>query len=186
MNKLSLYTTELLSRLCQGVVGGWLFDFPPLYQMRNLAYKHLFGSGEKITVGRECSFIRADFAYENRNLGKLVIGNKCAFNHHVEIDYSGGVVIEDEVWISQNTIIETHSHVISKGTKYLWPIRRTSLIIESGVWIGAGVIVTESVNRIGRNSIVAAGAVVTKDVQPHHIVAGVPAKTISIHENEQV
>ena len=145
----------------------------------------MFATGEKITIGRECMFIRADFAYESGALGRLIIGKRCAFNHHVEIDYSGGVVIEDEVWISQNTIIETHSHVISKGTKYLWPIRRTGLIIEKEVWIGAGVIITESVNRIGRGSIVAAGAVVTKDVQPHHVVAGVPAKTISIQENER-
>jgi acetyltransferase-like isoleucine patch superfamily enzyme len=50
-------------------------------------------------------------------------------------------------------------------------------VIESDVWLGYGAIVLTGVT-IGRGSIVAAGSVVTKDVAPYSIVAGVPAKTI--------
>ena len=51
------------------------------------------------------------------------------------------------------------------------------IIIGDGVWIGANVVVTRNVT-IGAHSIVAAGAVVTRDVEPYSIVAGVPATLV--------
>jgi galactoside O-acetyltransferase len=51
------------------------------------------------------------------------------------------------------------------------------IIIEDGVWIGSNAVVLPN-TRIGKASIIAAGAVVTKDVEPYSIVAGVPAKKI--------
>lgn len=51
------------------------------------------------------------------------------------------------------------------------------IVIESNVWIGAGATILPGVT-IGENSVVAAGAVVTKDVPPNTIVGGVPAKFI--------
>ena len=51
------------------------------------------------------------------------------------------------------------------------------ITVEDDVWIGAGAIITVGV-RVGRGSVVAAGAVVTHDVPPHTVVAGVPAKGI--------
>ncbi|WP_262230549.1 DapH/DapD/GlmU-related protein [Stenotrophomonas maltophilia] len=52
------------------------------------------------------------------------------------------------------------------------------LVIEDDVWVGFGAIVLSGV-RIGRGSIIAAGAVVTKDVEPYSIVGGNPARKIS-------
>lgn len=49
--------------------------------------------------------------------------------------------------------------------------------IEDDVWLGANAIITDGV-RIGKGSVVAAGSVVTRDVPPHTVVAGVPAKPI--------
>jgi acetyltransferase-like isoleucine patch superfamily enzyme len=51
------------------------------------------------------------------------------------------------------------------------------IIIENNAWIGAGAIILPGV-KVGANSIVAAGAVVTRDVEPNSIVGGVPASTI--------
>ena len=51
------------------------------------------------------------------------------------------------------------------------------VVIEDDVWIGAGAIVLPGVT-VGRGSIVAAGAVVTRSIEPHTIVAGVPARQI--------
>ena len=50
-------------------------------------------------------------------------------------------------------------------------------MIEDDVWLGAGAIITDGV-RVGKGAVVAAGAVVTKDVPPHTVVGGVPAKLI--------
>jgi tetrahydrodipicolinate N-acetyltransferase len=50
-------------------------------------------------------------------------------------------------------------------------------VIEDDVWLGAGAVITDGV-RVGKGAVVAAGAVVTKDVPPHVVVGGVPAKVI--------
>ena len=55
--------------------------------------------------------------------------------------------------------------------------RSEGIKIENDVWIGAGVIILSGV-KIGECSIIGAGAVVTKDVDPYTVVAGVPAKKI--------
>ncbi len=57
------------------------------------------------------------------------------------------------------------------------PLREEDIVIEDDVWLGANVVVTAGV-RIGRGSIVAAGAVVTKDVPPYTIVGGIPARPL--------
>lgn len=58
------------------------------------------------------------------------------------------------------------------------PEPRLGVVIEDDCWLGAGVIVVDGV-RIGRGSVVGAGAVVTRDVEPYSVVAGVPAKRLA-------
>ena len=58
-------------------------------------------------------------------------------------------------------------------------IRNAAVIIEDDVWIGAGVVVLPGV-RVGRGSIIGAGAVVTADVPAYNVVAGVPARTLRV------
>jgi acetyltransferase-like isoleucine patch superfamily enzyme len=60
-------------------------------------------------------------------------------------------------------------------------LTRKGIIIKEGAWIGSGVTILDGVV-IGRNCIVAAGAVVTKDVEDFTIVAGVPAKNIGVRK----
>lgn len=99
----------------------------------------------------------------------------------VYIDYSGGVWIGEYVAISDGSRIYTHNHGIHGGNRNwkLNPISFSPLRIENFVWIGAGVIVTPSVKLIAEGSIVAAGAVLTKDTEPYGIYAGNPAKLIA-------
>lgn len=102
------------------------------------------------------------------------IGNRVVCNPCVYLDFTGGLVIEDDVVLSKEVRVFTHSHGLdpkSKGVK-------TPLVIEVGAWLGQGVVVTEGVARIGRHSVVAAGAVVTKEVPPGVVVAGVPARFV--------
>jgi acetyltransferase-like isoleucine patch superfamily enzyme len=64
-----------------------------------------------------------------------------------------------------------------RDTDYNWKGLNEKIVIEDDVWIGYGVIILGGV-KIGQGSIVAAGSVVTKDVDPFSIYAGVPAKKV--------
>jgi UDP-3-O-[3-hydroxymyristoyl] glucosamine N-acyltransferase len=95
-------------------------------------------------------------------------------NRSVYLDFTGGLVIGKRVLISQHTAIYTHSHGHDPRST---PVK-TPLVIEDDVWIGGHALVLEGVGRIGRGAIVAAGAVVTREVPVGAIVGGVPARTI--------
>ena len=171
---------EAMLRGIQYVVGMFFFDMPPLLTIRNFVISRLFNTGKGLSVGNSCVFLCPHFEEVPNRL--LLLGDNISINRNVEIDYSGGVFIGNDVWISQNVLIETHEHVISKVPKSLWVIKRSQLVIEDEAWIGANVIILESVNRIGKGAIVAAGAVVVKDVPDMAIVGGVPAKSIGTRD----
>jgi acetyltransferase-like isoleucine patch superfamily enzyme len=171
---LATWAAEAGRRLLQVCVGGALLDMPPLLQLRGLVYRLLFGGGRGMIIGSGCLFL----VPHGIPGGRLRIGRDARINRRVEIDYSGGVEIGDEVWISQNVLIETHDHVPTRGPKREWTIACSPLRIEDGAWIGANAVVLAGVRRIGRGAIVAAGAVVTRDVDDFAIVGGVPARRI--------
>lgn len=103
-------------------------------------------------------------------VGKNVfVNNACTFMDR------GGITLEDEVKIGPRVNLITENHDLD-------PAKRRTLIsnrilIKRNVWIGAAATVLPGVT-VGENSVVAAGAVVTKDVPSNVIVAGVPAKII--------
>ncbi|MFK7803644.1 MAG: DapH/DapD/GlmU-related protein [Anaerolineae bacterium] len=110
---------------------------------------------------------------------KISIGEDSLIGEYSVIRGQGGVSIGNRVFTSPFSQIIAVNHIfddpqvsfIDQG------ITAEGIIIEDDVWIGASAIITDGV-RIGKGSVVAAGAVVTKDVPPHTVVAGVPAKPI--------
>lgn len=83
------------------------------------------------------------------------------------------IIIGNDVVISQNVHIrDSDNHVVVGNKEMSEPI-----VIGNHVWIGLNVVVLKGVN-IGDGSIIAAGSIVTKDVPPHVMVAGVPAQVI--------
>lgn len=103
----------------------------------------------------------------------LRIGNNVSINTNVTIDATPGaqIIIGDDVLIGQNVVIRGANHTSSDRNR---PIREQgaspgSIIIEEGVWICANAVITTNVT-IGRHAIVAAGAVVTRDVPPYSVV----------------
>lgn len=106
---------------------------------------------------------------------KCKIGRVSQINRSVRLDYTGGLIIGENVVISESSTVYTHSH--GSDPKSV-PVK-TPLIIEDDVWIGGHVIIVEGVGRIGRGAMVAAGSVVTKEVFPGMVVGGIPAKPIA-------
>lgn len=117
-----------------------------------------------------------------KELGEgLVIGDNVGIAQNVFIQVRGMVRIGANVIIGPNVSIFSENHIYEQRDI---PIRiqgchRQGVIIEDGVWIGTKATILDGII-VGNNSIIAAGAVVTKDVPPFTIVGGCPAKIIKI------
>ena len=110
------------------------------------------------------------------NYGKHTkIGKNVFINFNCTFLDLGGITIEDNVLLAPNVSLLSEGHPVS-------PEERHSLIprpihIKKNAWIGAGASILQGVT-IGENSIVAAGAVVSKDVPDNSIAGGIPAKVL--------
>jgi len=111
----------------------------------------------------------------------ITIGRNSLIGEYTVIRGQGGVAIGDRVYTSPFTQIIAVNHVFDDPAKPFVDqgITAEGIVIEDDVWLGANVVVVDGV-RIGRGAVVAAGAVVTKDVAPYTVVAGVPAKPIKV------
>jgi acetyltransferase-like isoleucine patch superfamily enzyme len=111
----------------------------------------------------------SDFG-ENISIGKNVfVNHACTFMDR------GGITIEDNVLIGPKVNLITTNHPVSPAER-----RATishPIVIKKGAWIGVGATILPGVT-IGENAIVAAGAVVSKNVPDNTIAGGVPAKFI--------
>ncbi|HBB36360.1 MAG TPA: transferase [Cyanobacteria bacterium UBA8803] len=119
--------------------------------------------------------------YNFRNLphSGIKIGSQSLIGEYTVIRGQGGVEIGDRVYTSPFTQILAVNHVFDDPSRSFVEqgITAEGIAIEDDVWLGAGAIITDGV-RVGKGAVVAAGAVVTKDVPPHTVVAGVPARPI--------
>lgn len=110
------------------------------------------------------------------NFGKhIFIGKNVFINHGCSFLDLGGITIEDDVLIGPQVNIITENHPVDPKLRKSLDLK--SVTIKRNAWIGANATILPGVT-IGENSIVAAGAVVTKDVPDNTIVGGVPAKLI--------
>lgn len=107
----------------------------------------------------------------NITVGRTVfVGPRCAFTGHAPIE------IADDVMIAHNVNLVTAGHPVEPGKRREY-ITAEPITVEANVWIGAAATVLPGV-RIGEGAVVGAGAVVTHDVPPATLVAGVPARVI--------
>jgi acetyltransferase-like isoleucine patch superfamily enzyme len=96
-----------------------------------------------------------------------------------ELEDRGNLTLGDRVSIAPRVTLVLSSHPNDSSIRPVAPVKRAPIVIEPDVWLGAGVVVLPGV-RIGRGAIVGANSVVTRDVPPLHIVAGLPAKTVRV------
>lgn len=118
----------------------------------------------------------------NRNSvvwANLVTGSNVHLNPGVCI--YGRVTMGDDVMVAPNVVIAGGNHGIERNRVPMYYQSGTSIgvTIESDVWIGANAVILDGVT-VGQGAVVAAGAVVNKDVEPYAVVAGVPAKKIKV------
>lgn len=108
----------------------------------------------------------------------IEIGNHFYINNHCTLLGFGSIKIGDYVMLGEYCEILAGEHEYSGlQPMMLQETKSGSIIIEDDVWVGTHAVILPNVT-IGRGSIIAAGAVVTKSVPPFTIVGGVPAKII--------
>lgn len=109
----------------------------------------------------------------------LVIGDRCVFGAYTTITAHDSVLIDDDVWFGQGVFVSDSSHgyqdvetPIGRQLGAHAPVR-----VGAGTWVGHGAMLLPGTS-LGRNCVVAAGAVVRGEVPDHTIVAGVPARVV--------
>lgn len=120
------------------------------------------------------------------NLGAgMVMGSKSSIGAYSFIGCSGSLRIGDNVMIGPRATIIAENHNFSDLMRPMnqQGVNNKGVTIGNDVWIGACVTILDGVT-IGDHAIIAAGAVVTKSVEPFAIVAGVPAKQIKSRKTE--
>lgn len=103
------------------------------------------------------------------------IGKNVFINHDCSFLDLGGITIEDHVQIGPKVSLITENHPLDPSIRKSLDLK--SILIKRNAWIGAGAIILPGIT-IGENSVIAAGAVVNKDVPDNTVVGGVPAKVI--------
>ncbi len=145
------------------------------------AYLHATPNG--IEIGDETIVMHGAIlhVYNFRHMphSGIKIGKNSLVGEYSVIRGQGGVTIGDRVYTSPFTQIIAVNHVFDDPKRPFVEqgITAEGIVIEDDVWLGAGAVITDGV-RVGRGAVVAAGAVVTKDVPPHTVVGGVPARIL--------
>ena len=127
-------------------------------------------------IGSQLDESTTVFAPFYTNFGRFTqIGKAVFINHACSFLDLGGITIEDEVLLGPRVNLVTENHPLD-------PMNRRALIckpivIKRKAWIGAGATILPGVT-IGENAVVAAGAVVSKDVPANTVAGGIPAKVI--------
>ena len=151
--------------------------------------------------GKFCTRLRATFLRKAlKSLGTdIEIESNVFFGDGRDIEIGSHIQINEDCWIrnakignyvmiAPKVMILNFGHITtSLKTPMIFQGKRVykQTVLEDDVWIGARAIIMPGV-RIGKGSIVAAGAIVTKDVEPYAIVGGNPARVIKYREETEL
>lgn len=176
INRLSAITLEFVTGFLW-----WGVGYIPIHHVRRFFYR-LFG----MEIGQGSTLHMMGRIYDPRfiSIGKdTIIGEKFTLDGRRQLPNSqGGLTIGDHVDIASEVMIWTSQHDI-RDPKF--GAVEKPVHIQDYVFIGPRAIILPGIT-IGRGAVIAAGAVVTKDVAPLSIVAGVPAKEIGKRDESQL
>jgi acetyltransferase-like isoleucine patch superfamily enzyme len=159
----------------------WLwqsFDRTPLgagnvhlgVRFRRILAQHLF---KRCGRNFKCfHFVEVSYGYN------LEVGDDCVVHRHVLLDDRGGITLGNRVSISDYANIYSHTHSIVDQKD----VTNVPTVLEDDVRITYHATVLAGV-RVGRNGMVGANAVATKNVRPFHVNVGIPAKSIRVKPN---
>jgi len=107
------------------------------------------------------------------------VGHRFSVNSGAILDGRGGITIGDDVMIGPHTAIYSSGHNFTQPDRPMTSLDHimAPVVIGNDVWIGAHVCIPGGIT-IGRGAVIAAGSVVTKDVEEYTIVSGIPAQAI--------
>lgn len=160
LSKLYWYAYDARDYLAEAA--GWL----PSNRLRCLLWRVLGARiGERTSIQRNCRFYRPS---------QVQVGDHCVILRETLLDGRKGVILSHNVNISEGVLIFSLHHDMSSPD---FAASGGEVRIEDHVFVGARAIILPGVT-IGRGAVVAAGAVVTKDVAPLSIVGGMPARPI--------
>jgi len=127
-------------------------------------------------IGSQLDKSTTVFAPFYTNFGRFIqIGKNVFINHACSFLDMGGITIEDEVLLGPRVNLITENHPLNPADRRALICK--PIIIKRKAWIGAAATILPGVT-IGENAVVAAGAVVSKDVPANTIIGGVPAKVL--------
>lgn len=113
----------------------------------------------------------------------LVIGRGCWINAGCHFDASAPLQIGHGVSLAQQVMLLTETHEIGPPSRRAGTLRSGPITVGNGCWLGARCIILPGVS-VGDGAVIAAGAVVTRDVEPNTVVAGVPARLVRRLESQ--
>lgn len=159
----------------------WGVGFIPFHSIRKFFYRL---SGMKIGKGSTVHMMARIYDPRHIQIGQdTLVGEKATLDGRKQLPNSnGGLIIGDHVDIASDVMIWTSQHDLESET---WAAIEEKVVVEDYVFIGPRSIILPGVT-IGKGAIVAAGAVVTKDVPPFAIVGGTPAKEIGKRKTKQL
>lgn len=111
--------------------------------------------------------------YTATSIEKIRFGSDVLLSHGVFLQGAGGLMFGSRIMVGPSVSFITAGHDLATREPTTAPIS-----IEDGVWVGANAMILPGVT-VGKGAVVAAGAVVSRDVPPNVVVAGVPARVLS-------
>lgn len=166
-----------ISKIIPKFIFNWIWDITSVFENRFVILirflyvkKYANKCGDNVFIGKHVIL---------KNIKSLELGSNISIHAFCYLDSYGNLKIGDDVSIANHCSIISFNHAFddtSSPIKYN-PVIKGEIIIEPDVWIGSGVRILPDI-RIGSRSVVAAGAVVVKNVSHGSIVGGVPAKLI--------
>lgn len=156
---------SLLSGLKFYLATSWV-AYLPSFRLRHWYYRHIM----HYSLGKDSSIHMGVFVTGQN----IKLGDNVVINRHVYLDGRIGITMRNNISISPEVYIVSMEH---DPNNPLFATRGGEVVIDDHVWIGARAMILPGIH-IGEGAVIGACAVVTKDVEPYQIVAGVPARVI--------